>query len=254
MILKVLLIFVLAFQFATAQYKEAAVIDASQTTERTNCINHEKVLATMFTSFSAKISDVISNLTAEFLSKNLVTAFTNLKSLVDMQATINSWMPYENISTCGDINYKIVSMELEQQRYLRVRSRAIKNATDFYLRYVPCVQYSVEVISSNYYALVSSALADARSIYAEYNKYQGITLIKSYSNCAVNSNLLNTFKRTYCSCLKSAQMSTGTYNSTLETTVGFIENALKKLQEAVKNRTVIALTTCRNSYTSITSE
>jgi hypothetical protein len=252
--LKILIFLVLIFQFATSQtpYRDAATIDASMTTDRQKCIDHEATISKMHSNLSTTVQSVIDKLEAEFLSRDLCTALKNLKSLLQMQMTINSFVTYVNISTCGDINNKITMIELDQQKIGRIRTRASNNITALYARYGQIARFSGEVVTTSHYSSVTAVMSSTISVVTELSKYSGITLALSISNCIINSNLLNVFKRTYCTCLKTAAMSG--YNSTLEANVNVVESALTKTQASIKNFTNTALTLCKAAYTSVTSE
>lgn len=250
MLLKISLFLTLTFHLATSQYREAAQIDSSMTTDRQRCIDHESTIATMLSNLSTTITNVTTSLRAEFLSRDLCTALDNLNSLCQMQMTINSFVPYVNISTCGDVNYKITMFDFDQQKIQRVRTRASNNITALYARYAQVAIFSGQIVTSSYYTSVTSIMTRTIAIVTELSRYSGITLAQSISNCIINSNLLNIFKRTYCTCLKTASMSG--YNSTLETNVNAVEAALVKVQTSIRNLTTNALNLVKAAYTSVT--
>lgn len=245
------IIFILFLHSATSQTSEVARIDALMTTDRQKCIDAEVNLATVLANLSTTVEDLASTLKSNFLSRELVTSLENLDSLMKMQMTVNNFEPYVNISTCGDINYKITMIEFDQQKILRCIIQGRTNATDLYVRYAQVAAFSGRVVTTQYYSSVLSIMRRTVNILTEYNRLLGV-YSQSYSNLAISSALLNAFKRNYCSCLKTAAI-TG-YNSTLETNVNFIENRLITLQNMVKNQINISLNNVKAAYSSVISK
>lgn len=250
MILKALFL-ILVFRTATAQYREAAQIDGIATTDRTKCIDHEKTLASLLTTLSANITSLVTSLESEFLSKDLCTALKNLNAEVQRQLTINNYVAYTNISTCGDINYKITTFDFEKLRTLRLINWGRTNFTRLYQLYAQTVAFSGQIISSSYYTTYQTYSRQMTSYFTEVNKYLGITLPQSYSNTVVNGNLLTVFRKTYCTCLKTAKM---TGNSTLNYNVAAVEAPLIKYQSTINNLSTTASSLVKAAYTAVTSE
>jgi hypothetical protein len=244
-------LFILFFRSATSQTTEADKIDNAMTADRQKCIDAQSTIASMHTSLSTSVASLITIIRSNSYSKDLLTALENLNSRLKMQSTVKDYEPYVKISTCGDVNLKITMIDFDQQKHLRVINRARMNVSDLSVTYSQVAGYSGQIVTTQYYTNVTSIITRTAAILTEYSKMISV-IFQSYANCAVNSVLLNTFKRTYCTCLKTASM-TG-YNSTLVANVNVVESRLVTLQESVRNHTTNALNNVKNAYTSITSK
>jgi hypothetical protein len=248
---QIFLVLILWINSATSQVGEVEKIDSMMTSDRKKCIDAQANLVSLHSNLSKNVTSLVSTLRSNSLSLNLVTALENLNNLLKMQMSVKDFEPYVNITTCGDINYKITMIEFDQQKLLRVVNRARINSTDLYTCYAQVAAYSGQIVTTQFYTSVTSVMTQTVTILSEFNKLV-VVLYQSYTNCAINSNMLNIFKRTYCSCLKTVSM-TG-YNSTLEANVNVIESKLVTLQTSIKNHTSTSLSNVRAAYTAITSE
>ncbi len=206
---KCLVLFAL-FPFCASQSLSKEEIDASISSAIQGLIDKEAEYAKTLSDFAQEIKTCSKSLTSE----KVVEALDNMASIIEQQSTLKSFSPYENISTCADINYKIMMIELDQEKLRLLISKAISNLTEINTHYTAL--YTASVLSPPIAACVSNIFQEVLTINNENGIYRSV-LATNFGQNGYFSSILNGFKRDYCKCLQKAGI-TG-YNSTLEKNV-----------------------------------
>lgn len=152
-----LLIFLLFIKIASSQM-DIAVMDARMTQNRQDLINRELSISYLFGNLSQLITNCTDNLTAQFLSRDLILELNNTNNIVKLQMTLKDFEAYNNISTCGDINYKMITIEFDQNYLLQVALQASRNISIFaaaYSRAFSCAGQIYFSSNSDYQTVVS---------------------------------------------------------------------------------------------------
>lgn len=202
---KLLIFLVVLVELATSQYTDKAAMDGKMTSDRQGLIYREIYLSNLLGNLSASITNCSSVLKSQYLSKDLVSALDSLNAMVKLQMTIKNFDPYVNVSTCGDIQYKIIMIEFDQQKLRRVMSDVYKNISLLPPLYSKVAVYSSQIVLTSYYASVRSIYLNSVAIITEYSKYIGL-LSTSYTSLAVFDIQLTVFKKKYCTCLNKVAM------------------------------------------------
>lgn len=203
--LKLLIFLIVLIKLATSQYTEKEAMDSKMTSNRDALINKETYLSYVLGNLSESITNISAILKSEYLSKDLVTSLDSLNSMVKLQMTIKNFEPYVNISTCGDINYKMIMIEFDQQSIMKVISNVQKNISLLPPLYSKVAIYSSQIVLTTYYSTVRAIYLKAVSMVTEYSKYISL-LSTSYSNMASFNVQLQVFKKKYCTCLSKVSM------------------------------------------------
>lgn len=247
--MKLFIIF-LFFSFSSAQIPQQSEIDEQLTNSRDALIYKEKRIAKVLSDFYQQIVNCSNGLKSNSQLKDLANSLDNLASLVQLQTTVNNFLPYENISTCADINFKITMLDFEQRKFQCVMSQVSKNISAIYGQYNNVVrQYSLTIsalggIGSVNQQNVFAIIQRTSTVISEMISYNPI-LAQTLGRVAYFNAILSTFKKYYCQCLANVAW-TG-YNSTLENNTEVVENQLKLFEKRIITQANLTLTRVKSA-------
>lgn len=122
-------LFLIFLNFSLSQIPQQAELDAKLSSANQDLINGELRIAKVLSDYHIIIFNSSASLSS---TKSLKTSLDNLANVVEQQMTINNFSPYVNISTCGDINYKITMLDFDQQKFHSILNEVNTNVTAIY--------------------------------------------------------------------------------------------------------------------------
>lgn len=227
-------------------------IDEKLSDANSGRIYKENRIRKVLQDFSKQIQNCKSNV-KNF--RDVSNALENFNNLIQLLMTIDSFKAYENISTCGDLNYKIIKFDFDQRKLICTMDQVRVNTSLLY-------KSQSELLTAYYSNLnalgylsttersvwnVTQQLNQILSPYWDYLR----TLTIDYGNLNYFNSLLMIFKKNYCQCLETTSYSGK--NSTLEANVQVIESRLIDEQKRILNLTSIALSNVNSALKSSSS-
>jgi hypothetical protein len=165
-------IFVLTIQ--QLQY-DASKFDVQLSQIYTNLDQEENLLSSMMVNVITVVKSIKDSLSTFPRYSDLVTALDNLQNVLDRQSSLDNYAPYENISTCNDVNYKITTLEFDIKHYYSLWSKVATNLTEMYRMNVFVAHYyAVNLyylgVGSTAQVNIDSTIKNVNSIVIEYYK------------------------------------------------------------------------------------
>lgn len=251
-------------------------IDSSCNDIREALIYQEERIALVLKKYSTQIQNCSQELKSSSQSKDLTMAMDNFKDLINQLQTIKNFVPYVEISTCGDINYKFTMLDFEQQEMNFVLSSINKNISMVYRLQSDVVRnYQLNLNQLRYLSPIERKVFDiiqglSTRVLPEYWNYVRILSLNIAKIAGINA-MMSAFKKYYCPCLANVDW-TG-YNSTLEKNVQVrrkiilkwqqnnkillnfkvVEDRLSQTLSNIKNLSSTALSSVRTSISSLPS-
>lgn len=104
---------------------------------------------------------------------SLVTALNNLELVLMRQSSLNNYRPYENISTCSDVNFKITTLEFDIKQYYSLWAKAATNLTEMHrFNVLVAHYYAVNLyylgVGSTVQVTINSVIASVNKVIVEY--------------------------------------------------------------------------------------
>lgn len=141
--LKIYFIIFLSFQISALP--SLPEIDTTLSKVNENLIYFQSNLQKRLKDLTNDTQNSIEALKSKNQAPNLVTQLENLQNLAQQFLTIDYFEKYENLSTCDDVNLKIIMMENDVQLYIDVIGKSNGNVSVLYPVYVQVnLQYASE--------------------------------------------------------------------------------------------------------------
>jgi hypothetical protein len=172
-------------------------------------IYSEGRIAKIFSDYSSKIQNCSTSLKSSKNSpQDVSTSLENFKNVIQQISTIKNFVSYKNISTCGDINYKITMIDFEQRKLSWIREKINFNVSLAYKQHSELLRaYQTNLNSLGYLSnnerMVAKVLSDLQSVLKvlfEYFSKLNVDIV----NLNYFNTILSAFKKGYCQCLKTA--------------------------------------------------
>lgn len=240
----------LSFSYSTAQISNQAEIDEELTNSRNALIYKEKRIAKVLSDFNEQIVNCSNSLKSNTQLKELTCSLDNFAAIIQLQKTVNNFLPYENISTCADINRKITMLDFEQKMFQTVSSQVSTNITAIYNQYNNVVRkYSLSVaalggVGSQNQQNVFAIIQKTSGVISEINSYNPL-LTQVLGRVSYFNAILSAFKKYYCQCLQTVAW-TG-YDSTIENNTELIESQLKKFETRIASHSNLTLSRVKSA-------
>lgn len=164
------LIFIVTYQ--QIQY-DASKFDNDLFQIFTNLVAKESKLSEMMLKIVPTINSTSDSLSSFPRYISLVTALNNLEAVLIRQSSLNNFRPYENISTCSDVNIKITTLEFDIKQYYSLWAKAATNLTEM-SRFNALVThyYAVNLyylgVGSTVQVTINSVIALVNKVIVEY--------------------------------------------------------------------------------------
>lgn len=219
--LKRALILLIILKFSSSQLLHQSEINSKLSDACDGRIYQEKRISKALSDFSKQLQNCSSKLQSANVAKDVVTSLDNFDLLIQQLMTINNFQIYQNISDCGDINFKIIMLDFEQRKLICIRDKITFNTTLIYRQYNELLNSyrlnlnSLVFLSSNE-RMVWSVITQVSSVLSNYWKYLSILAVDT-GNLAYYNSILTAFKKYYCQCL--ATVAWNGFNSTLEANI-----------------------------------
>lgn len=178
--LKILtLAFLFIETFQQIQY-DASKFDSDLFQISSKLVAEESKLSEMMLKIVPTINSTSESLATFPRYESLVTALNNLAAVLIRQASLNNYRPYENISTCSDVNFKITSLEFDIKQYYSLWAKVASNLTELYRFNVLATHYYA--VNLYYLGVGSTAQVNISSVIALVNK-----VVTEYYRCENSS-------------------------------------------------------------------
>lgn len=212
---EILILFLATLTFSSALLYQSE-IDEKLSSAHAGRVYKESRIKKTLDNFSTKIKSCSAGV------KNVRDVANSLESynnVVQRLMTIGSFKSYEGISTCGDINYKIIMQEFEKRKLDYVMTQIRTNTT--------CLYKQQSELQSAYYSnlnalgymstserCVWSIIQELNQVLNSYWDYLR-TLTMDIASLTYFNSLLTIFKKNYCQCLATTSY-TGLSSTLLE--------------------------------------
>lgn len=159
------LFFIVTYQ--QIQY-DASKFDSDLFQIFTNLVAEESKLSEMMLKIVPTVNSTSLTLSTFPRYVNLVTALNNLETVLLRQSSMSNFRPYENISTCSDVNIKITTLEFNIKQYYSLWAKVATNLTQLH-RFNALVTHYYAV-NIHYLGVGSTAQVTINSLIALVNK------------------------------------------------------------------------------------
>lgn len=159
--------FFLLFPLAISQINQSD-LDAQCTEARNNLIHRELRMGKVLSDFNKQIMNCSTSM-ANF--RDLSLALDSFANMALLQSTVNNYETYENISTCNDINLKIILIDFEMRKVLSLQSTANRNLSTLNTEYLNMVTQASRTRSIS--SCVRNLITQTQRVYFEYGQYIG---------------------------------------------------------------------------------
>lgn len=158
----------LTIQVASSQFHQSD-FDAQCTEIRNNLIFKELRMGKVLRDLSSRIKSCSTSM-ANF--RDLSAALDSFSTLANLQSTVNNYENYENISTCNDINFKIILFDFELRKFLNLQSVANRNLSTLNTEYLNMVTQASRTGSIS--SCVRNLITETQKVYFEFSQYIGL--------------------------------------------------------------------------------
>lgn len=244
--LKTLLIFSALAAAATSQLLNIPQTDQQLADIYSNLDGKEKRLAS---SMSSEVSQLKTAITSVSSIPKLYSTINDTINLYSALMTIANFPPYQNISTCNDINIKITTIEMDIRRFASIQTSASINATNLQVQVnLLAIYWSANRASVPSSLNFQTRIDTGNGIVREMLNYISMLSLSISTEAQINANL-KAYKSSYCICQSSLSSSGASTVSTLEKNMAFVESPLLAHQTRILATTTDAqtkVTTAKN--------
>lgn len=125
-------IYLTFFTLTNQQQYDASKFDRDLFQIFTDLVNKEDDLSEMMLKIVPSINSTVIDLSIFPRFTDLVTALRNLAECLIRQSSLDNYPPYQNISTCSDVNMKITTLQFDIKQYYSLYVKAAANLTELY--------------------------------------------------------------------------------------------------------------------------